>query len=225
MAVSYFTAVLARHGRGWRVLDLDVDDAEDLDELADLVRNALPGAGPGLAIIEREDSWFALVRVDEDGEPRPFVSDLRESLRSRYAVVLESAADIDIPADLDGLADVPVDEEDEEDDAETGALGSAATGSGDASGDDDDAITDDDDEPDDIVANAREALAPDLSDIEAGGRQPSRTWAGDPGLLEDLGFSAADLVQLTVEESDDPGAALAGIGEACGFDEQLDALR
>ena len=116
MAVSYFTAVLARHARGWRVLDLDVDDAEDLDELADLVRNALPGAGPGLAIIEREDSWFALVRVDDDGEPRPFVSDLRESLRSRYAVVLESAADIDIPADLDGLADVPVD--DEEDDVD-----------------------------------------------------------------------------------------------------------
>ena len=110
--MSYFTAVLARQGRGWRVLDLDVDDAEDLDELADLVRNALPGAGPGLAIIEREDSWFALVRVDDDGEPRPFVSDLRESLKSRYAVVLESAADVDIPADLDGLADVAVDDGD-----------------------------------------------------------------------------------------------------------------
>ncbi len=223
MAVSYFTAVLARHARGWRVLDLDVDDAEDLDELADLVRNALPGAGPGLAIIEREDSWFALVRVDDDGEPRPFVSDLRESLRSRYAVVLESAADIDIPADLDGLADVPVDdEEDDLDDDDSVGTRSAATDS-----DDDTAVelTDDDDEPDDIVTNAREALAPDLSDIEANGLQPSRTWAGDPALLEDLGISAAELVQLTTEESDDPAAVLAGIGEACGFDEQLDALR
>jgi putative tRNA adenosine deaminase-associated protein len=223
MAVSYFTAVLARHGRGWRVLDLDVDDAEDLDELAELVRNALPGAGPGLAIIEREDSWFALVRVDDDGEPRPFVSDLRESLRSRYAVVLESAADIDIPADLDGLADVPVDDDEADDDVAVDGLTSAATDSGDESADDE--ITDDDDEPDDIVASAREALAPDLSDIESNGLQPSRTWAGDPGLLEDLGFSAAELVQLTTEESDDPAAVLAGIGEACGFDEQLDALR
>jgi putative tRNA adenosine deaminase-associated protein len=222
MAVSYFTAVLARHGRGWRVLDLDVDDAEDLDELAELVRNALPGAGPGLAIIEREDSWFALVRVDDDGEPRPFVSDLRESLRSRYAVVLESAADIDIPADLDGLADVPVDDDDDDDDDDAAESASAATDSDDSP---DDEITDDDDEPDDIVASAREALAPDLSDIESNGLQPSRTWAGDPALLEDLGFSAAELVQLTTEESDDPGAALAGIGEACGFDEQLDALR
>jgi putative tRNA adenosine deaminase-associated protein len=222
MAVSYFTAVLARHGRGWRVLDLDVDDAEDLDELADLVRNALPGAGPGLAIIEREDSWFALVRVDDDGEPRPFVSDLRESLRSRYAVVLESAADIDIPADLDGLADVPVDDDDDDEIPESGSAATVSTGT---STDDDDEITDDDDEPDDIVANAREALAPDLSDIESGDRQASRTWAGDPALLEDLGFSAAELVRLTNEESDDPGAALAGIGEACGFDEQLDALR
>ena len=83
----------------------------------------------------------------------------------------------------------------------------------------------DDDEPDDIVANAREALGPDLSDIESNGRQPSRTWAGDPALLEDLGISAAELVQLTTQESDDPAAVLAGIGEACGFDEQLDALR
>ena len=179
MAVSYFTAVLARHGRGWRVLDLDVDDAEDLDELADLVRNALPGAGPGLAIIEREDSWFALVRVDDDGEPRPFVSDLRESLRSRYAVVLESAADIDIPADLDGLADVAGRRRGRTTTMSRRDVTSAATDSADEAGDDE--ITDDDDEPDDIVASAREALAPDLSDIESNGLQPSRTWAGDPG--------------------------------------------
>jgi putative tRNA adenosine deaminase-associated protein len=218
--VSYFTAVLARHGKGWRVLDLDVDDAEDLEELADLVRGGLPGAGPGLAIIEREDSWFALVRVDEDGEPRPFVSDLRESLRSRYAVVLEAAADVDIPEELDGLADAVGDDVAEVEDDETAA---APTDSDD---DVDDEISDEEDEPEDVIAGAREALNPDLSDLEADGVvRPSRAWAGDPGLLEDLGVSAADLVQLTVEEADDPAAALAGIGEACGFDEQLDALR
>jgi putative tRNA adenosine deaminase-associated protein len=220
--VSYFTAVLARHGRGWRVLDLDVDDAEDLEDLAELVRGALPGAGPGLAIIEREDSWFALVRVDDDGEPRPFVSDLRESLRSRYAVVLESAADVDIPADLDGLADAVGGESggDEPEDE----IPSAAAGSADE--DDDIEISDDDAEPDDVLAGARDALTPDLSDLEVDGVvQVSRTWAGDPGLLEDLGFTAAELVQLTVDEPDDPAAVLAGIGEACGFDEQLDALR
>jgi putative tRNA adenosine deaminase-associated protein len=222
VAVSYFTAVLARHGRGWRVLDLDVDDAEDLDGLADLVRGSLPGAGPGLAIIEREDSWFALVRVDDDGEPRPFVSDLRESLRSRYAVVLESAADVDIPQELDGLADaVAVDDEDDEGD-ENDAAASGSTSDDEV----DDEIADDEEaEPDDVLAVAREALTPDLTDLEPNGHRPSRTWAGDPALLEDLGFSAAELVRLTIEESDDPGAALAGIGEACGFDEALDALR
>jgi putative tRNA adenosine deaminase-associated protein len=218
--VSYFTAVLARHGRGWRVLDLDVDDAEDLDDLAELVRGSLPGAGPGLAIIEREDSWFALVRVDDDGDPRPFVSDLRESMRSRYGVVLEPAADIDIPEDLDGLADAT--EEDSAEDGSDDETPSAATGSD----DDDVEISDDDEEPDEVLASAREALSPDLSDLEADGVvRASRTWAGDPGLLEDLGISAAELVQLTVDQSDDPAAVLAGIGEACGFDEQLDALR
>ena len=218
--MSYFTAVLARHGKGWRVLDLDVDDAEDLEDLADLVRGGLPGAGPGLAIIEREDSWFALVRVDEDGEPRPFVSDLRESLRSRYGSMLEAAADVDLPEDLDGLADAVGDDGAAPDDDESD---SAPTGSEDEV---DDEISDAEDEPDDVIAGAREALSPDLSDLEADGVvRPSRAWAGDPGLLEDLGVTAADLVQLTVEESDDPAAALAGIGEACGFAEQLDALR
>jgi putative tRNA adenosine deaminase-associated protein len=222
MAVAYFTAVLARHGSGWRVLDLDVDDAEDLDELAELVRGSLPGVGPGLAIIEREDSWFALVRVDDDGEPRPFVSDLRESLRSRYAVVLESAADVDIPPELDGLADVAVDADDADDsDDETGSPATVSAGDDDV----DDEVSDAEDEPDDVIASAREALTPDLSDLEVDGVRASRSWAGDPALLEDLGISAAELVQLTVDESDDPAAVLAGIGEACGFDEQLDALR
>jgi putative tRNA adenosine deaminase-associated protein len=202
------------------VLDLDVDDAEDLDELAELVRGSLPGAGPGLAIIEREDSWFALVRVDDDGDPRPFVSDLRESMRSRYGVVLESAADVDIPEDLDGLADASG--EDAGEDGGDDETASAATGSE----EDDVEISDDDEEPDEVLANARDALTPDLSDLEADGVvRAARTWAGDPGLLEDLGISAAELVQLTVDQSDDPGAVLAGIGEACGFDEQLDALR
>lgn len=201
------------------MLDLDVDDAEDLDDLADLIRGSLPGTGPGLAIIEREDSWFALVRIDDDGEPRPFVSDLRESLHSRYAGMLESAADVDIPEDLDGLADAIGDDEDEDDETDT-----APTGSDDD--DVDDEISDEEDEPEDVIAGAREALSPDLSDLEADGVvRASRSWAGDPALLEDLGVSAAELVQLTVEESDDPAAALAGIGEACGFDEQLDALR
>jgi putative tRNA adenosine deaminase-associated protein len=219
MAVSYFTAVLARQPRGWRVLDLDVDDAEDLDDLTELVRGAMPGVGPALAIIEREDSWFALVRVDDEGDSRPFVSDLRESMRSRYAAMLEPAADIDVPDDLEGLGELSVDDDEE---TETGETASTATASDDA---DDDAISDDDEEPDDIAAGAREALAPDLTDIEPGGRGPTRTWAGDPSLLEDFGCTAAELVQLTTDEPDDPSAVLAGIGEACGFDEQLDALR
>jgi len=54
---------------------------------------------------------------------------------------------------------------------------------------------------------------------------PPPAWAGDPGLLEDLGLSARDLVTLVVESSSDPGTVLADVGERCGFDDQLDALR
>ena len=220
--MSYFTAVLARHGRGWRVLDLDVDDAEDMDDLAELVRGALPGDGPGLAIIEREDAWFALVRVDEDGEPRPFVSDLRESLRRRYATLLELAADVDIPEELDGLADVEsltcngFGTEVDEDDPPAARLRPMMTR-----------------HPTSTPRSRTtrrprpERRTPDLSDLddEDDVRRPARTWAGDPGLLDDLGLSAQRAGAADGGGGRRPGGGVGRDRRGCGFDEQLDSLR
>jgi putative tRNA adenosine deaminase-associated protein len=223
VAVSYFTAVIARHARGWRVLDLDLDDAEDLDDLADLVRGVMPGPGPAVAVIEREDAWFALVRVDDENEPRVFVSDLAAGLASRYAEVLAAAADVDVPEDL-GALDAGVvaavyapgsADDDDEDDSDDGDAG-----------DDDDGELDGD-EPDAAAVPRGVPALPltDLVDLDDEPVRVIRAWAGEPGLLDDLGLPASALVALTVEEPDDPAAALAGIGEACGFDEYLDSLR
>jgi putative tRNA adenosine deaminase-associated protein len=227
VAVSYFTAVIARHARGWRVLDVDLDEAEDLDDLADLVRGASPGPGPAVAVIEREDAWFALVRVDDESDPRVFVSDLAAGLASRYAEVLAAAADVDVPEDLGALdagvvaavyAPGAANDDDEDDDADD---------DGDDDSDDDDEPGLEGDEPD-AAAVPRGLPALPLTDLVELDDEPVRViraWAGEPGLLDDLGLPAAALVALAVEEPDDPAAALAGIGEACGFDEYLDSLR
>jgi putative tRNA adenosine deaminase-associated protein len=73
--VPYFTAVLAHRGEEWDLVSADLEDAADLEDVALAVRTAVRG-GTGLAVIEREDEWFALVRVDDDEDPRVFVSDL-----------------------------------------------------------------------------------------------------------------------------------------------------
>ena len=101
MRVAYFTAVIARSGRSWKARDVEVDDAGSLDELADALRQAAIDDQPVLAVIEHEDEWFALVRVDGDEDPRVFVSDLFAASRSAYAELLAPAADVDTEDDED----------------------------------------------------------------------------------------------------------------------------
>jgi putative tRNA adenosine deaminase-associated protein len=195
--VSYFTAVIAGDGRSWRARDVDVEDAGTLDDLADMLRAASHRGGPVLAVIEREDEWFALVRVDDDDEePRLFVSDMDAASRSSYAELLAPAADVD--ADGGPLVTAEVDP-----DADPEAV---APGSDDEDPEDDeDPHGDPDDDPDDEVT------------IE--------TWAGEPDLLEDLGVGGTELRALVERQSDDPAGVLAEVGEVCGFGELLEALR
>ena len=112
--VAYFTAVIARSGKAWRARDVEVDDATSLEDLTDGLRAVSVGDQPVLAVIEHEDEWFALIRVDGDDEPRLFVSDLAAASHSRYGVLLAPAADVDSADDLDAA------DEDEDDDDEGG---------------------------------------------------------------------------------------------------------
>jgi len=126
--VAYFTAVIARSGRSWKARDVEVDDAGSLDELADALRQAAIDDQPVLAVIEHEDEWFALVRVDGDEEPRLFVSDLGASTQGHYADLLASAADVDVVDEDDLVADDKDDEDDEEGDDDAEAVVAAWAG-------------------------------------------------------------------------------------------------
>ena len=111
--MSYFTAVLAREGRSWTVHDLDVDSEGDLGELAADLRGLSDSDEPVLLLVEREDAWWAVVRVDGDEDPRVFVSDVAGVAASPYAELLAVAPEDEesepVPGTCGGDLDVLTD--------------------------------------------------------------------------------------------------------------------
>jgi putative tRNA adenosine deaminase-associated protein len=129
VVVPYYTAVLAGSDHDWELVPADLDELEDAEEVADAVRRATGGRG-GVAIIEHEDDWFALVRVEGEEDPRVFVSDVGAAAEGHYARL---AADLgDGPDGIAGFDDGPTagegledDEDVEDEDAGTGSLSEA----------------------------------------------------------------------------------------------------
>ncbi|MEU6811801.1 hypothetical protein ABZ920_23045 [Streptomyces sp. NPDC046831] len=128
----YFAALLARTEDGWEASDTELDDVETLADLADLARDASTEDDTVLVLIEQEDSWFGVVRVDGEDDPRIYVSDAAAAARSSYGEILltdellgrEPGDDVpDLDAlDLDGTEDgepASAEDEDEPGSAET----------------------------------------------------------------------------------------------------------
>ncbi|MDL5202517.1 hypothetical protein [Streptomyces sp. ALI-76-A] len=129
----YFAALLARTEDGWEASDTELDDVETLSDLADLAREASSEDDTVLVLIEQEDAWFGVVRIDGEEDPRIYVSDAAAAARSSYGEILltdellgrDPGGDDDV-ADLDSLdLDGTEDGEDEDGDDETEGGGSA----------------------------------------------------------------------------------------------------
>jgi len=104
--VSYFTAVLARDGRKWSAHDVDVEAVDDLGDLAAEMRVMVEDeTAPVLLLVEREDSWWGVVRVDGEDDPRVFVSDAAGAAASPFAAILEVVVDVALADDED--AEIP----------------------------------------------------------------------------------------------------------------------
>ncbi|MFF4399969.1 hypothetical protein [Streptomyces sp. NPDC001480] len=121
----YFAALLARTEDGWEASDTELDDVETLSDLADLAREANPDDDTVLVLIEQEDAWFGVVRVDGEDDPRIYVSDAAAAARSAYGELLltdellgrepgSDGPDLDA-LDLDGTEDGESEDDDDED--------------------------------------------------------------------------------------------------------------
>jgi putative tRNA adenosine deaminase-associated protein len=96
--VPYFSVAFARSDAGWIGTETDLAEVAGVDDIADIMREtAVETAGdPVVLLIEEEDEWFAVVRLDDGGEPRVFLSDPRATLTSDLARMLhEQIGDID----------------------------------------------------------------------------------------------------------------------------------
>lgn len=124
----YFAALLARTEDGWEASDTELDDVETLSDLADLAREASPDDDTVLVLIEQEDAWFGVVRIDGEDDPRIYVSDAAAAARSSYGEILltdellgrepgDDTADLD-SLDLDGTEDGEPDDDDDDTSAE-----------------------------------------------------------------------------------------------------------
>ncbi|GGZ24522.1 tRNA adenosine deaminase-associated protein [Streptomyces poonensis] len=111
----YFAALLARTEDGWEASDTELDDVETLSDLTDLARDASVDEDTVLVLIEQEDAWFGVVRLDGEDDPRIYVSDAAAAARSSYGEILltdellgrepgDDGADLD-SLDLDGTED------------------------------------------------------------------------------------------------------------------------
>jgi putative tRNA adenosine deaminase-associated protein len=110
--VSYFAAVLARRGGDWAGTEIDLADVEDLDGVVDVMRVAVgEDVDTALLLFEENDEWFAVVRVDDDTDPRVFVSDGRVVETSTIGALLGEAAAVQDDDDDDEEGDDSEDEE------------------------------------------------------------------------------------------------------------------
>jgi len=115
--VSYFAAALARRSTGWSGEEIDLDEVEDLDGVIEVLRqSAGDDADVALLVFEENDEWLGIVRVDEDADPRVFVSDGRVVETSSIGAILGEAAAVEDPDDGDEESE---DAEDDDDDEES----------------------------------------------------------------------------------------------------------
>lgn len=105
MAHSALALTRSSAAGSWAGSEADLADVEDLDGVVDLLRESGPS---GVLLVEEDDEWFGVVRVEDDEDARVFLSDRRvvqtSDLASRlFADALPAAT----PADSDDESSRP----------------------------------------------------------------------------------------------------------------------
>ena len=87
--MPYFAAVFARTEAGWIGTDADLSEIVSLDDATDLMRETAVEAMGDLVLmlVEEDDTWFAVIRLDGEDEPRVFLSAPEPGRTSKIAAL------------------------------------------------------------------------------------------------------------------------------------------
>ncbi|GHC73630.1 hypothetical protein GCM10007079_07740 [Nocardiopsis terrae] len=98
--MSTFAAVFAPNGKTWRGSEVDLGDVDAIDDVTDLMLDFATEWATDLTLllVEADDEWFAVVRVDESGtDPKVYLSDGRVVHDHPLAEVLSEAGGLGAP--------------------------------------------------------------------------------------------------------------------------------
>ncbi|MBT2226305.1 MULTISPECIES: tRNA adenosine deaminase-associated protein [unclassified Nonomuraea] len=109
MASNTFSAAFVKIPGGWSGAEVDLGDAEIVDDFGDAVTEALGLSGDELALlcVEVEDEWFAIVRYRGDEEPRVFLSDAHAILSDTLGELFAEFAGVAPDKESNGLGVKP----------------------------------------------------------------------------------------------------------------------
>ncbi|MFI0410334.1 hypothetical protein [Actinomadura sp. 3N508] len=110
--MSHFAAVFARTPQGWVGAEAVIAEAEHVDDIADLMREAAVESygDPVVLLVEQDDDWFAVVRLDGEDEPHAYISTVREDgLGSLFQQLVGEVPDGDAAGDPALLEDLGLD--------------------------------------------------------------------------------------------------------------------
>jgi putative tRNA adenosine deaminase-associated protein len=113
--VSYIAAAAVRGSDGWTASELDLSTAADIEEVADLMRDADAEADVSLLFVESDETYLVILRLDEGEDLRVFGSDSAFAEESRLGALLlgdieEPALEIDeLTAGVDEVAEADED--------------------------------------------------------------------------------------------------------------------
>ncbi len=115
--MSYFAAAVARATTGWRASELDLSGLADLEEVVDRLRDVEPDSDLTLLFVESDDTYLAILRLDEGEDLRVFGSDSAFAEESRIGSLL--LGEIEAPAlEIDATLEAPAENADEEEEEE-----------------------------------------------------------------------------------------------------------
>jgi putative tRNA adenosine deaminase-associated protein len=97
--VSHFAAAVVRDVNGWTAAELDISGAADVEDVAERLRDIDPEAKVSLLFVESDDTYLAIMRLDEGEDLRVFGSDAAFVAESRLGSLL--LGDVEEPVALD----------------------------------------------------------------------------------------------------------------------------